>query len=295
MTTISGGALPTAPHDKTECAWGVEPAEGGMCAKDLQHKYRDFLKEKDPLYGARMSNKEMLTRLKKVLNVETESAILEHPDFKSYVGSGVARKVLDSKFKIEGPWDDTLMDNFKIDYTLDGFASKEFEKLTGKKFYHIPFQMIDFAKVGSELSRVSVPNIIGAGYNAFGVVLNTDVSTGGGKHWFCLYGDLDHKGTEQDPYVIEYFNSSGNAPHTDVTFWMENACKDIMQTLEKHAVTLKAAQRQLQTSRTECGVWSIMYIKSRLEGHPPDWFFKNRTTDADILGFRKYLFRKATH
>jgi Ulp1 family protease len=64
-----------------------------------------------------------------------------------------------------------------------------------------------------------------------------------------------------------------------------------MQTLEKHAVTLRAVPKQLQTSRTECGVWSIMYIKSRLEGHPPNWFYKNKTTDKDIENFRKYLFR----
>jgi len=291
---IKGGALPANSDDKQECAWDVPANEidGGMCAKDLQHKYRDFLKEKDPLYGAKMPIKDVLSRLKKLLNVESEAGILQHDEFKNYVGSGTVKKVLNTKFKPEGPWNSTaLLDNFNIDHTLSIFASDSYRKKTGKRYYHIPFQMIDFPTVKSELARISIPDIIGAGYNAFGVVLNTDVSSGGGKHWFCIYGDLEHKGDEEDPYVIEYFNSSGNPPHSNVTLWMENTCRDIMQTLEKHAVTLRAVPKQLQTSRTECGVWSIMYLKSRLEGHPPNWFYKNKTTDKDIENFRKYLFR----
>jgi hypothetical protein len=293
MANKVGGALPATASDKSECLWGVQPdVDAGMCAKDILHKYRDYLKDNDPLYGARMPAKEILARLKKLLKVDSESGILTHPDFKNYIGSGTSKRLLNSRFKPEGPaFSTALLDNFNIDNILAAFASDDYRRRTGRKFFHIPFQMIDFAKVKSELARISIPSVIGAGYDSFGVVLNTDVSSGGGKHWFCLYGDLQHKGTESDPYVIEYFNSSGNPAHTDVTFWMEKTCRDIMLTLEKHAVTLRAVNRQLQTSRTECGMWSILYIKSRLEGHPPDWFYKNRTTDKDIENFRKYVFR----
>jgi len=285
-----GGALPATKDDKSECAWHL--SDNGMCARDLIPRYKEFLKSKDPLFSPKMSPKEILARIKKILNVNSESGILTHNEFKSYVGSGTVRRALNDNFKPYGPAFTTdLLDNFHIDYTFEMFATPAYRRKTGKKFFHIPFQMIDFAKVKSELARISIPNVIGAGFDSFGVVLNTDVSSGGGKHWFCLYGDLAHKGTEEDPLVIEYFNSSGNAPHSDVTFWMEKTCRDIMLTLGKHAVTLRAVNRQLQTSKTECGMWSILYIKSRLEGHSPKWFYEHKTTDADIENFRKYIFR----
>jgi hypothetical protein len=286
----TGGALPATKADKSECAWNS--TEDGVCAKDLVPKYKDFLKSNDPLYSPKMTVDELLDRIKKILKVESESGVLSHESFKNYVGSGVARRALNNKFKPEGPaFTTALLDNFNIDHTLAMFATETYRKKTGKKFYHIPFQMIDFAKVKSELARISIPDIIGAGFQCFGVVLNTDVSSGGGKHWFCIYGDLEHKGTEEDPLVIEYFNSSGNPPHSDVTFWMEKTCRDIMLSLGKHATTLRAVNRQLQTSKTECGMWSILYIKSRVEGHSPSWFYEHKTTDKDIENFRKYIFR----
>lgn len=290
---VIGGDLPAALHDKMECAPGVQlDEEGATCARELVPSYRDFLKKIDPLYKPYMSNKQVLKRLKKLLNVETESGILTHPEFKRFIGSGPVKRVLNLKFKPEGPWNSTaLLDNFNIDNLLNQFTSEYYRKTTGRKFYHIPFQMIDFDQVRSELSRISIPAVIGAGYDSFGVVLNTDVSSGRGKHWFCLFGDLKHRGTKDDPYIIEYFNSSGNEPRFSVTTWMEKTCRDIMLTLGKYAETHIATPKQIQTSKTECGVWSVMYIKSRLEGHPPDWFYKNKTTDKDIEDFRRYLFR----
>jgi len=287
----TGGGLPATNADKSECAWHLSE-ETGICAKDLLPKYKEFLKTHDPLYDSKMPSKEVLNRIKSVLKVDSESGVLIHNDFKNFVGSGTTKNALNNKFKPEGPaFSTALLDNFNIDHTLAMFSTDAYRKKTGKKFYHIPFQMIDFAKVKSELARLSIPAIIGAGFHSFGVVLNTDVSSGGGKHWFCIYGDLEHKGTEKDPFVIEYFNSSGNPPHSDVTFWMEKTCRDIMLTLGKHATSFRAVNRQLQTSKTECGMWSILYIKSRLEGHSPDWFYRHKTTDTDIENFRKYIFR----
>lgn len=293
LKKIIGGDLPAAKYDKLECAPGISlDGDADTCAREMIPAYREFLKKKDALYKPNMSNKDILIRLKKILNVETESGILAHPEFQNTIDSGSVKRVLNFKFKPEGPWNSTaLLDNFNIDNLLSQFTSEHYRKATGRKFYHIPFQMIDFDQVRSELARISIPAVIGAGFDSFGVVLNTDVSTGFGKHWFCLYGDLKHKGTEEDPYVIEYFNSSGNRPRPSVLTWMEKTCRDIMLTLGKHAKTHIAAPKQIQTSKTECGVWSVMYIKSRLEGHPPDWFYKNKTTDDDIESFRRYLFR----
>jgi hypothetical protein len=131
------------------------------------------------------------------------------------------------------------------------------------------------------------------GYKCFGVVLNTDVSSGRGKHWFAIYGDLDHKGTDKDPIVLEYFNSSGNPPMREVANWLEAAKQDLLKNYSIEADSVVSANRRLQNSMTECGVWSLMYILSRLKGHEPNWYYKTRANDADMIELRSFLFRDA--
>lgn len=304
MKTVIGGEVAPTALDKSECFVQTD----GVCStKEVVNEMHRFLKKEHSIDVAK-NPKELVEVMKNVLGVDTEAEILQHRDFSRYIGTREAQKELENNFKEKGPNDSTaLLDNFNIDGTLHKWAKhsqklffKKKEKYgnaeggaveQGKRFYHIPFQMIDFEKVGSELSRISIPELIKGGYDCFGCVLNTDVSTGGGKHWFCIFGDLEHTGTENDPFVIEFFNSSGNPPVREVNLWMENTCADIMKTIKLHAKTLRAAPKRLQYSQTECGMWSLMYIKSRLENKKPDYFYKSNANDTDMIKFRKYMFR----
>jgi hypothetical protein len=287
MKTVKGGKVAVTSLDKSECFVKYD----GVCARpQIIDKMHNFLKKEHGIELPKNAE-ELVKAMKNTLGVETEAEILQHKDFKHRIGSREVQKELDENFKEPGPYGSTaLLDNFNIDGTLHKW-SKHSSKLFGKKFYHIPFQMIDFEKVGSELSRISVPGLIKGGYDCFGCVLNTDVSTGGGKHWFCIYGDLGHSGTEDDPHKIEFFNSSGNPPVREVNVWLENTCADIIKS-GGYAETVRAAPRKLQWSKTECGMWSLMYIKSRLEGKPSDYFYKSGANDKDMIDFRKYMFRK---
>lgn len=285
----TGGSVPLKlNHD--ECAL---PSHNGACLSqaDQSSKYlRDFLRRENPGLPS-MSTPEMIETIKNMLNVKSESDIWKSGKFRNFVGSGIADKILRKKYKPQGPANSTaLLDNNNIDSTLEQWSENS-EKLFKKKFYHIPFQMIDFAKMRTELSNLDIFDLVQKGYTCFGVVFNTDVSTGRGKHWFCLYGDLDAAGTKDDPYKIEYFNSSGNAPMDQVSIWMEETCHNMLKDHNKYCEIVRSAPRRLQNSQTECGVWSLLYIRSRLEGHDPSWFYRVRANDVDMIETRKLLFR----
>ena len=281
-----GGAIPEANTKPNECIFSHKK----ICSSPNEiNIMRNFIRELG--LSVPDSDVEVIDLLKSELGVETESAIWENKQFKEFVGENKAQMILKNNFKPIGPYNSTaLLDNFNIDETLEQW-SKHGVKLFNRKFYHIPFQMIDFAKVHSELSRTRLRDIIDKGYDCFGVVLNTDISSGRGKHWFCLFGDFKHAGTKEDPYTLEYFNSSGNPPMDEVKVWMQKAVHDLMRDTKKVCEIVKAMNQRVQYSDSECGVWSIMYIKSRLDGHKTDWFYKVKADDDDMIKMRAHFFR----
>lgn len=298
---VVGGQLPENEYAKkshaiSECALHIH-GENGVCAPpSIVKKIREYLLREHadtytPVQLEKMSNESVLNAAKQELGVEKESQVLEHPKVRGHIGSAAVKHALDYYFKAIGPTDSTaLLDNFNIDETLRKWSLHSEKLFKGNKFYHIPFQMIDFKRMGTELATLDIPALMKQGYKSFGVILNTDVSTGGGKHWFALYGDLDHAGTEKDPIVLEYFNSSGNSPMREVSEWLDDTEVELRK-LGIEAVKHRSATRRLQQSQTECGVWSLMYLLSRLKGRSPDWFYKTKANDKDMIDVRKYLFR----
>lgn len=288
---IRGGGLPGLDGPVTECAVDIKGTEK-VCSRreDITHM-RDFL-EQNGVSHSKLDDCAVVSEVKKILKVDAEAKIYEHPKFRKHIGGSRADKVLKTEFKEPGPANDTsLLDNFNIDGTIQKWVHKAPEKFH-KKFYGMPFQMIDFAKTRTELSKLDLSELMESGYDCFGVVLNTDVSTGRGKHWFCLYCDLTHTGKPDDPVTIEYFNSSGFEPRPEITVWMESTCHDMISKYDIYCKIINVANgKQLQFSRTECGVWSLVYILSRLCGHDPDWIVKVKATDHDMIKYRKKLFR----
>lgn len=299
LNVVKGGSIPGAKEKPSECVLEYQkicssPNEIGIMQDFLQSYYNEGNKinDADNLKTIENSAREIIDHVKKVLKVDSESAIWEHKVFKEFVGSNKANNILKKLFKPEGPSNsNALLNNFNIDDTLEQWSINGNE-LFNKKVYHVPFQMIDFAKTRKELSYLNIANLLKEKYSCFVVVLNTDVSSGGGKHWFCMYGDLEHKGTEKDPINIEYFNSSGNRPPTEVDVWAQKTMHDLLKDHKIYCNFITSAPKRLQYSMTECGVWSLMYIKSRLKGHAPDWFYKVKADDVDMLDLRKHLFRK---
>lgn len=278
---ITGGDLPLNEYKISHCAVDLY-GKKSVCYTDSFEKMKSFLKSR----GVDSSLENVLETMLEHLELQHEYEIYEHPEWRKYFGHKMSDKILKTEFIPEGPANSTdLLDNFNIDETLKQWEEKA-EQEFNKKVYHIPFQMIDFAKTKSELAYLDPLDLQESGYNAFMVILNTDVSTGPGKHWFALYGDL-----QPDKIVLEYFNSSGFPPKIEITTWLEDTCADIKKRKMECEILNVANGRQLQYSRTECGVWSLVYILSRLLDHEPDWIFKTDANDVDMIKYRQRLFR----
>lgn len=289
---VVGGELEEIKFTVSECALHLKGEHGSCTPPEIKSKISSAIVRIGSLEKSLNVRRESVAegddfeKVKKLLNVRKESELYNHPIIINILGKREAEKALKYYFKAQGPTKSTaLLDNFNIDNTLELWATHSV-KLFGKRFYHIPFQMIDFMEKNTELARVDLKNLIDQGYDCFGVVLNTDVSTGRGKHWFCIYGELS-----PEKVTIEFFNSSGRPPMDPVREWIEKTAiklrKDGIEVDE-----VRAVDKQLQKSNTECGMWSLMYILLRLKGKPSSWFFDARANDKEMIALRKYIFRE---
>lgn len=187
-------------------------------------------------------------------------------------------------FKPSGPANSTqLLDNFNIDDTLGRFELLG-KEMFGKKFYHVGFQMIDFLDTNGELANINLLKLINDGYDCMGVIINTDVSSGGGKHWFALYCDLS-----SNPITIEHFNSSGNPARESIIEWTAKQAEKLRAS-GKQVFEILAGSKTVQKSNTECGMWSIIYILWRLTGHTREEFYNAGPSDEDMIKLRKLIF-----
>lgn len=267
-------------------------SKSGICSqKEEIELMKNYLKaEYNMTIPPETSSAEVLKILMNKLNIHDELKLWQNSDFSNYVGERTAIKVVNKIFKPEGPCNSTrLLDNYNIDNSLEQWSQNGIEMFK-KNFYHVPFQMIDFAKTNSELARLRIDDLIKKGYDCFGVILNTDISSGRGLHWFCIYGDLQHKGTKDDPIALEFFNSSGNPPVLEVEIWMRKVVRDL-QAAGITCKIIRSIPQRIQFSNTECGVFSLIYILSRLENKPTNWFYNVKADDKDMIRYRQVLFR----
>lgn len=285
---ITGGAIPQVKTAPNECV--IETNK--ICVSSDYVKYMRSYLSNIGYDISKLNDAKIVELIKSDLGVDSEAGIWEHKKFKAHVGNTKSNHVINHYYKPQGPSHSTaLLNNFNIDAILEQW-SVHADKLFGCKFYHMIFQMIDFAKKKTELDIIDLYDLIKNKYDCMGVVLNTDISTGGGKHWFCLFCDFKHTGTEDDPYTLEYFNSSGNSPMTEVEVWLQKTKHNLLKKHNCHAVIVRSASKRLQHSQTECGVWSLMYIKSRLQNFDTKWFYTTKADDNDMILLRKHLFRK---
>lgn len=246
------------------------------------------------------NNNEVIEKIEKVLKCDSESCVLVNPEFNKFVeketgNNNIIKYELHKNFKTKGPRDNTnLLSNYNIDDTLIRWA-REF-----KDFYPCPFSMIDFKTVVNDFYTINLDDVVSGKvsyrdpidgiqhgpFKTYGCVLNTDVSTGRGKHWVCIFVDCRSK-----VWTIEYFNSSGNPPHYDVTEWMEKQRSNLLK-IHNNVETITVTNIVHQKSNTECGMYVLYYIRSRLDGIPYCYFLTKRIEDADVTKFRKHVFRK---
>jgi hypothetical protein len=241
------------------------------------------VKSKDP--------ETIITTMKKVTKCDTEACIYTASPFVTYIGPTTAVKHMEEVFKPVGPkTTDDLLSNYNIDGVLAQFARKY------PGFLHIPFQMRDFQDLAkanpkdkNNLANVDFADEYRKGMKTFGCVLNTDWSTGGGYHWYCIFGDF----TTDNP-TIEYYNTSGNVALKETREWLTNTCISLSKALGKHVSKVQVLNKAIQDNDVDCGVYCLHYIWSRLEGYPYQQFSDPATAPNDSLmtKARLHLFRE---
>jgi hypothetical protein len=121
----------------------------------------------------------------------------------------------------------------------------------------------------------------------YGMVINTDSSSGGGIHWFSIFIDF-----EATPITIEYFNSSGyDIKNINFKKYLMNLADEITREVRK-CVFLKITDICHQKNSTaNCGSYSLFFLYKRLNKTPYEFFANNKITDEKMEAFRKFLFR----
>jgi hypothetical protein len=252
----------------------------------------------------------IMDKAKNKLNCDSESCVVSHPEFKKFVFHThiVSKKDLENnlkqRFKIKGPKNNTnWLSNYDIDKTLQDWACK-FED-----FFPCPFAMIDFDKTNEPLNAYNLIDIYLGKYSkattlgniripcrTFGCAINTDVSIGTGKHWMSIFVDM--RGPE---WTIEFFNSAGNSPQKSIVRWMARTKEylDIFINNNRNNLTTSSPVKiatisslEHQESNTECGLYTLFYIRCRLENVPYSRFLEGEEIpDESMMEFRKHCFR----
>jgi|LakMenEpi03Aug12_release.lakeMendotaPanAssembly.Ray.scaffolds.fasta_scaffold02653_10 hypothetical protein len=205
-----------------------------------------------------------------------------------------AKNAISSTFKHKGPRDVVRrLSNFDIDGVLSQWC------LTNPNFYNWGFNMIDFDREGASLAKYSILDILDGNAslnlgkyggiikrpcNIAACVVNTDKYSGGGIHWFAVLCDC-----RTEPYSVEYFNSSGNPPRSQIVNWMERTAALLKQT-GKQVVQKTNTGLRHQFGNSECGLYSLFFIRHRLDGNPYDSFLEYAYKDNIMTEFRKYCF-----
>jgi hypothetical protein len=267
-----GGALldrvaPTLDLTEDVCGAG---RSGGVCVAGPVRAALEKFSQKAPVVAGDSAGKTRRRRRKKAaaavaavaaaadaLGCDTEACVVTHPEFKRFAAeeAGVSRDEVEAEakaaFKPVGPRNSTaLLTNFHIDAVLAQWATAH------PGFHPYPFAMSDFEEMGHPLAGLKD---IGAGgsTSCAGCVMNTDVSSGRGKHWVALFLDF-----RASPWTVEYFNSAGNPPPPHIAAWMERAAAKLAK--KKPCEPVHVTRVRHQRGNTECGLYSLFYIYSRL-------------------------------
>jgi hypothetical protein len=265
-----------------ECAFHINSNNNSICMENgITNELQTFAKNIKKLNVN--NEKDTITQLKNVYDCNSESCLLMQGEIIDVIGQDKASEQLKERFKPDGPLDKkTWFSNINIDSVLDQIE----KKYTNKKFKHIPYQMRDFQKTCGELATIDFVKEYKKGIRCFGVVFNDDVSTGNGTHWTAMFGDFS-----KEPFTIEHFNSSGAGPKNEMREWMTKTKHKLEKELNKKVEVKEVSKIQHQEDNSSCGVYSIYYIISRLEGLSYTLFEKNRIPDKLMWEFRHHLFR----
>ena len=137
--------------------------------------------------------------------------------------------------------------------------------------------------VSNELCNINLKKLYKKGIRKIGVVFNLDKHNQSGSHWIALYCKLNKNKGE-----VNYWDSYGISPPPEVTRLMNN----LKNQASKMNINLKKNINKVrhQYKNTECGIYSIYFIVSQLEGKTFKDVSENIVKDEEIFKKRKEFF-----
>lgn len=170
-------------------------------------------------------------------------------------------------------------------------VEKQFQKLF-KKYKYLGTFPIDFDKKSetgkcliSSLCSLDLKDLHKDGYTQIGIIFNTDVSTGPGKHWVALFCDI---GPEFEEPRITYFDSYAHKPEKEIQRLMKRWKEQWSEAgIHSNPMKLTYNKTRHQYEDSECGMYCLYFHLCCLLGIP----MEERIPDPVVRGLRGMLFR----
>ena len=139
---------------------------------------------------------------------------------------------------------------------------------------------IDWQDFSNALARINLKKL--KNKKRIGIVFNTDPSHKSGEHWISMFIDLTNK-------TICFFDSVGEEPPKEVKRFMNK----IIKQAKSIGLVLKPIinKRQHQKGNNECGVYSLYFITTRLQGKNCEYINNHIIKDQEMNKYRQKFFR----
>lgn len=160
------------------------------------------------------------------------------------------------------------------------------------KYYYVGTFPIDFdsrSETGkclvTSLCSLDLKALYAKGYTQIGIIFNTDVSSGPGKHWVAIFCDI---GPEFEYPRITYFDSYSKKPEKEIQILMKR-WRDQWAGSGVHSKPMVTSYNKTrhQYQDSECGMYCVYFHFCCLLGIP----METQVPDAVVRGFRGMLFR----
>ena len=229
---------------------------------------------------------QMVTRAIVDGDPETQLKLLYDERTLETLGTELYMSEFSKRFKSHTPQGNKLFSNFNLNLVLRQLHDIE------PSFMNFDCELMDFydhpgSPLGKSLNKNSplLEGIKSGETLTFGTVPNTLVSTGDTSkvgHWVALFGDFRSK-----KFTIEFYNSSGNNAPAKFFNWMQSLAKLISDECNCECIALNVSNIASQKGPSECGIYSLHYIISRLVGIPYKAFREHKIKDEDVNKIRK--------
>lgn len=162
-----------------------------------------------------------------------------------------------------------------------------------KDFYFVGAVPLDFASphddgqigkcVVQELCKVRVERWWKRGIRKIGIVYNLDAHDEPGSHWVASYIDMDD-------CKVYYYDSFGISPPYEINKFLNNVSVQL-ERMQNKPCQVQTNHYRHQFKNTECGVYSMYFISTMLEGERSYVdFVENGLNDTQMNAFRSTFY-----